>query len=305
MKKRVAVKAIATGVLRFGDVEVECYVLEDGRRLLSGRGGQRALGLGAKEGHFGRRIERILGDSAKLAVGPSSFVLPQGGATAYGYEAEQFLDVCAAYVDALSKGTLHHKQVRVARAATGIVLACSKVGIVALIDEATGYQDVRAKDELGKRLQRYLRDEAAHWERTFPPSLVVALGPLYGFRYVGGRYPTELRKPFQMIYDLVVGKDVAGELRRRNPNPRHGQNHHQFLQGDVRGLMVNDLRLIEMLAGQCGSKEELWGRLRAHYLREPLQLALIPISRRDVRKRGKRTEASRSTPRGASLFGRD
>lgn len=121
MKKQVAVKAIATGVLRFGDVEVECYVLEDGRRMISGRGGQRALGLGANEGHFERRIGRIVKENGNLTMGPSSFVLPHGGARANGYEAEQFLDVCAAYVDALSRGTLHHKQVHVARAATGVL----------------------------------------------------------------------------------------------------------------------------------------------------------------------------------------
>lgn len=302
MANQKAIKAIATGVIRFGDVEVECYVLEDGRRLIASSAAQRAIGA-SKNRMFRQMAARIINDSGALSLHPIAFVLP-GGGKANGYEAEQFLDVCAAYLDALSKGTLHHKQMHVARAATGIVLACSKVGIVALIDEATGYQEVRAKDELGKRLARYLRDEAARWERTFPPSLVVALGPLYGFRYSGGRYPAELRSPFRKIYELVVGKEVAVELRRRNPRPRHGHNHHQFLNGDVRSLMVEDLRLIEVIASQCGSKEEFWGRLRAHYLREPLQLALVPLPRRDVRKRATKARAlQRPTRRDSEMLG--
>ena len=41
-------------MLKIGEVEIECYVLEDGTRVLSGRGMQQAIGLGGEAKPMGQ-----------------------------------------------------------------------------------------------------------------------------------------------------------------------------------------------------------------------------------------------------------
>jgi hypothetical protein len=43
----------------------------------------------------------------------------------------------------------------------------SRVGIIALVDEATGYQYIRDKKELELVLGAYISDEVAKWQLTF------------------------------------------------------------------------------------------------------------------------------------------
>jgi len=46
--------------------------------------------------------------------------------------------------------------------------ACAKVGLDALVDEATGNQYERAEDALQVKLRAYLAEEMRKWEKTSP-----------------------------------------------------------------------------------------------------------------------------------------
>ncbi len=202
------------------------------------------------------------------------FEMPERGG-ASGFEATFLIDLCNAYVDAFFAGDLHPSQRHIARAARAVLSATAKVGIEALIDEATGHQTNRPGDYLARRLDAFLRREPGRWERAFPPSAIVALCRLYREPYRQGRIPRFLASVFHTIYHVVLGDDVAAELKRRNPAPRFGRNHHQFLADGPRQLLADDVRILELLANQSGSAEEFWARLRAVYRKEPLQLAWI------------------------------
>ena len=54
-----------------------------------------------------------------------------------------------------------------------MLLSIAKVVIVALIDEATGYQAVRSSDALQVILEKYLRKELAAWAKNFPTSSIL------------------------------------------------------------------------------------------------------------------------------------
>jgi hypothetical protein len=267
---------IATGVLFDG--AAECYVLDDGRRVISQRGILRALrGSGNGGGPGNADLARFLGRIPERfrhfeAVPEIEFDSPTG--VANGREGRFLTDLCRAYAEAFAAGALHHTQARIASNAVRVLSAIASVGIEALIDEATGYQANRPRDYLARRLDRYLRTDPAAWERTFPPELVRALAPLYGLAYATGAYPLALRSAFGFIYDVVLGSEVAAELRRRNPDPRFGSNHHQFLRADVRRLVADDLRIIQVLAEQSASWSEFRARMLAHYRGAPLQLGL-------------------------------
>ena len=65
---------------------------------------------------------------------------------------------------------LKANQERLARMAEIIVRSCAKVGIEALVDEATGYQQVREKRALQIKLQAFIAEEMQEWVKTFPRS---------------------------------------------------------------------------------------------------------------------------------------
>jgi len=268
------VKAVASGTLNFGGREVDCYVLEDGRRVLSQRGISAGLGV-AKSTELKRLISRLPARFECIVASPSiDFVLPDGATVAIGRDRMFFVQLCDAYADAWAAGELHPKQEPIAKVAMAILRALAKVGIDALIDEATGFQQVRANDYLRRLFEHSLRQEAGKWELQFPESLPRALAPLWKVAYVSGPHPKELHRVYGQIYDMVLGKEVADEMRARNRDTRDSTNHHQWLCGDAKGLLADDIRLVTWIASQCGSKAEFWRRMRHHYCREPLQLGL-------------------------------
>ena len=55
---------------------------------------------------------------------------------------------------------------------------CAKVGLIALIDEATGYQYERETDALQIKLRTFIAAELREWEKTFPDELWEDLGAL-------------------------------------------------------------------------------------------------------------------------------
>src|SRR5207237_4989343 len=85
-----------------------------------------------------------------------------------GYEATLLADMCDAVLEARRHGALTKKQQHVAMQCEILMRGFARVGIIALVDEATGYQDSRAKDELIKILDAYISEELRPWTRMFP-----------------------------------------------------------------------------------------------------------------------------------------
>lgn len=158
------------GVLRIGELEIPCGVLSNGLRVLSTRGVSRAMGstrTGTKGDSDGApQLPNFLASdgvkpfiSAELLArlqAPVIYHPKHGGRTAYGYEARILPDVCEVILDAKVAGTLKESQGKLADAALILIRALAKVGIIALVDEATGYQADRARDELQLILESYV-----------------------------------------------------------------------------------------------------------------------------------------------------
>jgi len=118
-----------------------------------------------------------------------------------------------------------------------LVRSLSKIGIVALVDEATGYQEVRDKQALQKILDRYLTEEKARWAKTFPDDFYKKLFKVRGLRFD----PTSVKKPGFIGHDtnnIVYNRLVPGVLKRLkelNPKTEKGyrkDHHHQFFTQD-------------------------------------------------------------------------
>lgn len=151
--------------IRIGRVELEAYVLEDGTRVLSQKQFLEALGRHPKanvrkeEGEEqlppilqGKSIKPYLSNELIEKSRPIKFRTPSGS-LASGYRAEVLPEVCELYLKAREKKTLNRQQVHVAKQAEILIRGLANIGIIALVDEATGYQEVRAKDARRRSLK--------------------------------------------------------------------------------------------------------------------------------------------------------
>lgn len=160
------------------EIEISCYVLENGQRVLSQRGMIKALGLSggsSKEGadrlaSFAgqeRFNDLISNDVRALITEPIKFEKSGSSAPIYGYEATILIDICDAVMQAKKEGRLQKQQNHVAENAEILIRAFAKTGIIALVDEATGYQYDRERFELQKILSTYIAEEILKWQLTF------------------------------------------------------------------------------------------------------------------------------------------
>jgi hypothetical protein len=118
------------------------------------------------------------------------------------------------------------------------VRAFARVGIIALVDEATGYQADRDRDELHKILAAFISEELLPWAKRFPDEFYQQMFRLKGWQYspIKGKRPREAGKiTNQLVYEKLP-PGVLDELRRKNPvvsNWQRRYKHHQFLTEDI------------------------------------------------------------------------
>jgi len=259
-------KAIATGTLFDGQLDV--YVLDDGRRVLSQRGALRALRgktSGPGNGDLGRLLARLPKRFADLAAVPEiEFDLPERGG-AIGREVDWFSDVLDAYVEAFMAGELKASQESIARNGHRIQRAVHKIGWTALVDEATGYQYHRHERALERAVKVMLRDQPGEWQLMWDQRVVQAFCSLYGHRFDGGTIPQWLRSPMRKAYDFVMGSEVMVALKERNPEPSSStSNHHSHFTPEADKLFREELRIMVAIMLDSRNPEHFWQRFARH-----------------------------------------
>lgn len=204
-------RAAYSGELSIGEISLPCYVLEDGRRVVSGRGltsaiGMKGRGQGATRISQHKLIKHSNSDDLSMAIdNPIKFI---GVGQTDGYEATVLQEICEAILSARDKGlVVSEADRRYVIQADILMRGFARVGLIALIDEATGYQRERAKDALSKILEAFVAKELQPWVKTFPSEYYEQL-----FRLRGLDYPTHsVKKPqyFGHITNDVVYKRLA------------------------------------------------------------------------------------------------
>lgn len=242
--------------LKLGERELECYVLDTGKRVLSGRGMQEAMGLGQAHGSLLREftnqkslIPFISNELATELSNPIRFIRPgRGGVLASGFEDHLLPDICDAILEARNDGALKGKrQLEIARQCEIVVRALSRVGISALIDEVTGYQEVRDRQALQKILDKYITDELSKWTKAFPDDFYKELFRLKGLDYptAGGKKPMYVGHwTNDIIYDRLA-PGVKAALKKKNPRLKstgeRKHKHHQLLTKDYGDPALKEL----------------------------------------------------------------
>lgn len=244
-------KAIYNGELKIRNIIIPCAVLEDGTRLLTRIGVLKAIGRTGKA-KGGRKYDKefktpifltaknlkpFIPNELEENSAPIEFKQEKGG-KAIGYKAELLPSICNVFLDAKDAGVLSANQFHIAEQCKILSRGFAVVGITSLVDEATGYQEVRDRLALQKILDMFISQELSKWAKRFPDDFYKEMFRLKGWNWEG----MQLKKPQvvghytnDIVYDRIA-PSVLEELRKRNPPNEKGRRkhkHHQWLTPDV------------------------------------------------------------------------
>ena len=239
--------------IKLGDLVIECAVLADGTRVISERAMTRAFG-GKRGGSHWKRMKEG-GANLPVYLSAKNYLPFIGNGLgealtspikykaikrniANGLNASLLPKVCNVFLKARDANELYKAQIPMSVQADIIMRGLAEVGIVALIDEATGFQRERANDALSKILEAFIAKELQPWVKTFPDEFYEQL-----FRLRGLNYPAEnVQRPqyFGHLTNDIVYKRLAPavleELKNSTPKDSKGRNKshlHRRLTPDL------------------------------------------------------------------------
>jgi P63C domain. len=187
-------------------------------------------------------LQPYISDELRDAISePIVFKNTSGVGAAYGLDATLLPELCEVWLSAEKDGALkqrHH--LNTARKAEALYKALARVGAVALVDEATGYQKERERDELAKLLEQFIAKEMRPWVRVYPPEFFEELCRLRGVPF-----KANMRKPqyFGHLVNNITYDRMAPDLKailkeERARANKQGAKMHQFLSEGVGNEML-------------------------------------------------------------------
>lgn len=230
------------GTLKIGAAEIPCFVLQDETRVLARAAFVRGIGRKGKvkggreyDGEFQTPVFLSASNlkpfiTNEIEENSKPIIFRWNGVEMIGYKAELLPDVCDVYQDAERAGVLRSTQYHIAEACRILGRGLTRVGIIGLVDEATGYQRDRAKDALAKILEKFIAKELQPWVHTFPDVYYAEL-----FRLRGLEFPRDSVKRPQyfghLTNDIVYKRLAPGvreELDRMTPKAPSGRRKHHM-----------------------------------------------------------------------------
>ena len=255
-------KATHRGELTIGNKVIPCYVLEDGTRILARDGFLKAIGrVGKPKSRKGDeevfdlpiflRAENLKPFITEELMQSSKTLLfqPQTGGedrVLFGHKAELLPQVCEVFLDAKEAGVLKKSQLHIADTCKIVYRGFATVGIIALVDEATGFQYDRARHALAEILENFISKELIKWVKTFPDEFYHHIFRLKGWT------PSEVvnRRPKifgKITNDLVYQRltaNVLKHLEELNPKDEKGRRKHKHFQRLTEDIGNPELRAL-------------------------------------------------------------
>ena len=253
-------KATHFGELKFLDIKIPCAVLEDGTRVLSERSVAKALGKKGGGAHWQKKKSAspdvllpeyvsiknlspyISAETRNRLLNSISYTTKKGTA-ARGIPASLLPEICQIWLSAREKGALTEKQLATATKAEILMRGFAHTGIVALVDEATGYQEIRPQDALQKYLELIVRKELAAWAKKFPDEFYENIYKLKGWPWSGmkkNRFSVVAHYTRDLVYQRIAS-GLLQELERKSPKDEAGNRKnklHQWLTDDIGDPML-------------------------------------------------------------------
>ena len=237
------------GSFQLGNTDIACAVLPDGTRIITQATFLRALGR-SRSPKAGTGVLSTIDElpfflqadllrpfiSSELEeLTKPVFYYGKTGAKGVGYDARLLPQVAEVYLkfrdDCLrATGKVPPRYEKMIAAADVLMRALANVGIIALVDEATGFQRDRASDALARILEDFIAKELRPWVKTFPDQYYEEL-----FRLRGLTFPEDgVKRPQyfgHLTNDIVYARlapGVVDELKATIPQDDKGRRKHHF-----------------------------------------------------------------------------
>lgn len=232
--------------LKIGAMLLPCAVLENRTPVIFyasvtktlGRGmGGKGRKLAKKSGGnmpdflYGTALEPFVSPSLRIALNNPILVRSKGGIRK-ALDAKLIPEICEVWIDANKANALQKRQEHIAVNAEILLRGFARVGITALVYEATEYEKIKDRDDLEKILEAYISKELLPWTKRFPDGFYQHLFRLRGWQY----RPISVKRPKyvgKLTNELVYEKlpqGVLDELRSKNPVTPKGYRKHKFFQ---------------------------------------------------------------------------
>jgi hypothetical protein len=251
-------------VLNLAGTKLPCAVIQDAdgmiRRVLSENGITAAI-LGTRSGASKRLKKAAESDGALLPL----FVAPgklrpfitqdlldgplkpidylDGDRMVRSYDAGVLAAVCDVWLQARAAGVLQAQQLPKAQKAEILGRALMHTAIVALVDEATGYQSIRPRDALQAYLEKLIAKDLAAWAKKFPDEFYENIYKLKGWLWPGmsvNRYSVVAHYTNDLVYERLA-PGLREALEAKNPRNEKGwrpAKNHQWLTADIGDPML-------------------------------------------------------------------
>ena len=211
-------------------------------------------------------------------ISPMQYRPKHGGRTAFGYNAVLLPQICEVILDADKAGV--PKAEPLSEMAGMLLRAFARVGVIALVDEATGYQQDRARDELNRILEAYIAKELMPWTKRFPDEFFKQVYRLHGWEYKEGvvKSPRYLGKVINKTVYEPMPPGALEQLRELNPKTEAGfrkYQHHRFLTPDT-GHPHLDKQIVAVttLMRVAEDKDMFWGLFEKAFPKKGQQMRL-------------------------------
>ena len=251
------------GVLDLGGMKLPCAVIQGPKgiqRVLTENGITTAI-LGTRSGASKRLKRAASSDGALLPLflapgqlkpfidrelfdGPLAPIdYAEGDRVVRAYDASILPAVCNIWLRARENGALQKQQLQKAQKAEILTRALAETGIVALIDEATGYEKIRPQNALQAYIDMVIRKELAAWAKKFPDEFYENIYRLKGWQWPGmqkNRFSVVAHYTRDLVYERL-GPGVLRELEQKTPKNDRGQRSnkfHQWLTEDIGDPML-------------------------------------------------------------------
>jgi hypothetical protein len=249
--------SVGEGTVKIGNKNIEVAVLSDGRRIIAQADFLRTLGR-SRSPKAGTGVFSTVDDlpfflqaealrpfitADLLASTKPIFYVSMSGAKGVGYDAQLLTKTCEVYLryrDALIADghEIPKRYEKIFIACEVTMRSLAGVALIALIDEATGYQYHRPKDALARILEAFIAKELRPWVHTFPEDYYRELFRLRSVAY----NPSSVKRPMyfgHLTNDIIYARlapQVLQELRKRSertPSGRLKYHHHRRLTDDI------------------------------------------------------------------------
>lgn len=238
-------KAMYEGKLNIGNTELDVAVLDDNRRVITQAAIFRALDRPARGNARvidtpvfidAKNLQPFIDEDLRAVINKIEYV-NLSNKKQEGFDATILPLVCDLYLKAREAGVITKaNQLSTAQKAEILVRSLAKVGIIALVDEATGYQDVRSKDALAKILEAFVAKELQPWVKTFPLEYYKELCRLYNVPFPplkNNKFPQFFGHITNNAVYTRLAPELLPELKKAASKQEKKAKLHQLLTQDV------------------------------------------------------------------------